>query len=56
MIGNRGIQLRDKLNAIEKEKYLPEEELGKWKKQVELLDGLDDKSLFSAVEEGKRII
>jgi hypothetical protein len=55
MVGNRGITLQSKLPPNEQE-VSSDEEVKKWKKQVELLTGSDDKSLFKDVEGGKKVI
>jgi len=55
MIGNRGITLQSKLPPNEQD-VSSDEEIKKWKKQVELLTGSDDKSLFKDVEGGKKVI
>jgi hypothetical protein len=55
MVGNRGITLQSKLPPNEQD-ISSDEEVKKWKKQVELLVGCDDKSLFKDVESGKKVI
>jgi hypothetical protein len=55
MVGNRGITLQSKLPPNEQD-ISSDEEVKKWKKQVESLTGCDDKSLFKDVEAGKKVI
>jgi len=55
MVGNRGITIQSKLPPNEQD-ISSDEEVTKWKKQVELLTGCDDKSLFKDVEGGKKVI
>jgi len=55
MIGNRGITIQSKLPPAEQD-ISSDEEITKWKKQVELLTGSDDKSLFKDIEGGKKVI
>jgi hypothetical protein len=55
MLGNRGITLQSKLPSNEQD-TASDQEVQKWKKQVELLVGCNDKSLFKDVEGGKKVI
>ena len=57
MIGDRGIKLHAKLPpTVDQTQYVSEQQVGEWKKQVELLQGCDEKSLFKDVEVEKRVI
>jgi len=57
MVGDRGIKLHAKLPpTVDQTQYVSEQQVVEWKKQVELLQGCDEKSLFKDVELKKRVI
>jgi len=55
MIGNRGITLQSKLTRNEHDPTAVKDAI-KWKKQVELLIGCEDKALFKDIDGGKKVI
>ena len=57
MIGDRGIKLHAKLPpTADQTQHVSEQQVGAWKKQVELLQGCDEKSLFKDVESKKKVM
>jgi hypothetical protein len=55
-LGDRGIKLQAKLAPADQDTFISPDELAKWKKQVDLLQGCDDKSLFRDLEDKKKVI
>jgi hypothetical protein len=56
IIGNRASTLQEKLTDEQRSTIITAEEIGIWKKQVELLQGVDDKMMFGKVAAGKKLI
>jgi hypothetical protein len=53
-LGGRATTLREKLGG--KDKLFGDDEAAKWKQQVEVLKGEDDKKMFGKVDKSKQVV